>query len=218
MKKFLFYFIWLLILSIVPITVLRVTPLDLALSSSVLTINFLQRITGLLAFVMLFWQIILGAFIRKWIEKLGGWVFKFHVLEGAVIYSLVLLHLLLFVLFRFKTLGVLDPFFVFTDVCVLCANKTEFLYNFGRVGFWLVTLAVVAAKLRTQPWWRIHWRKFHILNYFAFVLITIHTRFVGTDALTPPFVWFWWVAVTIVASSVLYKLFHKLRYTRLISK
>ena len=206
MKKFLFYFIWLLVLSIGPITILKVTPLDFALSTPVLTINFIQRIVALLAFSMLFWQIILGSFMDKWIEKLGGWVFKFHVLEGAVIYSLVLPHPLLFVLLRFKSLGILDPFYVFTDVCVICANKTEFLYTFGRVGFWLITLAVLAAKLRTQPWLRVHWRKFHILNYLAFIFISIHSRFTGTDTLTPPFVWFWWIATIVIIGIVIYKL------------
>jgi len=211
MKKFLFYLVWLLVLSIGPITILKVTPLDLALSTPVLTINFLQRIIGLLAFSMLFWQIILGSLMEKWIEKLGGWVFKFHVIEGAVIYSLVLLHPLLFVLFRFKSLGILDPFYVFTDVCVLCANKTEFFYTFGRVGFWLITLAVVAAELRTQPWLRVHWRKFHILNYLAFVFVAIHGRFVGTDALTTPFVWFWWTSLPVVATTVIYRLYPLLK-------
>src|SRR3989304_4660000 len=168
MKKFLFYFIWLLVLSIGPITILKVTPLDFALSTPVLTINFIQRIVALLAFSMLFWQIILGSFMDKWIEKLGGWVFKFHVLEGAVIYT------------------------------------------FGRVGFWLITLAVLAAKLRTQPWLRVHWRKFHILNYLAFIFISIHSRFTGTDTLTPPFVWFWWIATIVIIGIVIYNIYKNL--------
>lgn len=205
MKNFLFYAVWLLILSIGPITILKVTPLEIALSTPVLTINFFQRIIGFLGFSLLFWQIIIGAFMHRWTEKLGAWIFKFHVLEGVVVYSLVLLHPLLFVLFNFKTKGMIDPFYVFTDVCVLCANKIEFLYTFGRVGFWLITLAVVAAKLRTQPWLRIHWRKLHILNYFAFLLIAVHARGVGIDSRVTPFVWFYWVAVIAVVLTIFYK-------------
>ena len=203
--KIIFYLVWILTLLIVPLTILKLTPLGLAFSTSQLTLSFLQRLTGLLVFTLFFWQIILGAFMGKWIEKLGGWVFKFHVLEGAVIYSLVSLHPLLFVLFRFKSLGILDPFYVFTDVCVLCANKIEFLYTLGRVGFWLITLAVVVVELRIQPWLRIHWRKFHIFNYFAFLLIAVHARGVGTDTRFTPFVWFYWISITIVVFTIFYK-------------
>jgi predicted ferric reductase len=205
MKKIIFYLIWLLVISIGPLTVLKVTPLSYALTTPTLTINFFQRIVGLLAFSMLFWQIILGTFMQRLTEKLGGWIFKFHVLEGAVAYTLVLLHPLLFVLFNFKTKGIFDPFYVFTDVCVLCANKLEFLYTLGRVGFWLITLAVVAAELRTQPWLRIHWRKFHIFNYFAFLLVAVHARGVGTDVRFVPFVWFYWIAVIAVVLTIFYK-------------
>lgn len=161
-----FYLIWFLVISIGPLTVLKVTPLSYALTTPALTINFFQRIIGLLGFSLLFWQIILGAFMHKWIDKLGAWVFRFHTTEGAFTYGFVFLHPLLFVILNFKATGKFDPFYVFTDVCFICRNNTELFYNFGRVAFWLITVAVAAALLRTQPWLRNHWRKFHIFNYF----------------------------------------------------
>ncbi|MFZ5933039.1 MAG: hypothetical protein ACOYT7_03130 [Patescibacteria group bacterium] len=206
MKKVLFFLIWTVSLLVIPLTVFKVTPLSLAFIKANATLNVLQRIAGLLAFTLLFWQIIFGAFMDKWIEKLGAWVFKFHVTEGAVAYALIILHPFLFVLFNFKVGKGFDPFYVFTDFCVLCSNRQEPLYTLGRVSFWLVTLAVVAAKFRTSSWLRVHWRKFHILNYLTFILIGIHSRFVGTDSLTPPFAWFWWLATTAVLVITIYKL------------
>ncbi|MEK7112346.1 MAG: hypothetical protein AAB875_03380 [Patescibacteria group bacterium] len=205
MKKFFFYLIWLLVISIGPLTVLKVTPLSYALSTPTLTINFFQRIVGLLGFALLFWQIILGAFMHKWIDKLGAWVFRFHTTEGAFTYGFVFLHPLLFVILNFKATGKFDPFYVFTDLCVLCRNNTELFYNFGRVAFWLVTVAVAAARLRTQPWLRNHWRKFHIFNYFAFLLVAVHARAVGTDSRFTPFVWFYWISITLVVFTIFYK-------------
>ena len=205
MKKFLFYLTWLLVISIGPLTVLKITPLSVALSTPALTINFFQRLIGLLGFSLLFWQIMLGAFMHKLIEKLGAWIFKFHTTEGAFTYAFVFLHPLLFVILNFKATGKFDPFYVFTDLCVLCQNTTELFYNFGRVSFWLVTVAVLAAVLRTQPWLRNHWRKFHIFNYFAFLLVALHARGVGTDVRFVPFVWFYWISITIVAFTIFYK-------------
>lgn len=210
MKKSIFFFIWTLTLFVVPLTVFKVTPLKLVFINSNATLNVLQRLAGLLAFALLFWQIILGSFMEKWIEKFGAGTFKFHVTEGAVAYALILAHPLLFLFFNFSIGKGLDPFYVFTDICVLCPNRTELFYTLGRVSFWLVTLAVIAAKFRTWNWLRLHWRKFHLLNYLAFILIAIHARFVGTDASTSPFVWFWWLALGLVLGIVVFKLFNKL--------
>ena len=204
-NKVIFYLLWFTVLLVGPITLLRVTPLDKAFSDPLVTINFFQRLTGLLGFALLFWQIILGAFMQKLIEKLGAWIFKFHTTEGAFTYAFVFLHPLLFVILNFKGTGSFDPFYVFTDICFLCQNNTELFYNFGRVSFWLITVAVLAAVLRTRPWLRNHWRKFHIFNYFAFLLTAVHARGVGTDVRFVPFVWFYWISITIVVFTIFYK-------------
>ena len=205
MNKFLFYFLWILVILVGPITVLRRTPLNLVLSDPAQMINFVQRIVGLVGFALLFWQIMLGAYMHKLIEKLGAWIFKFHTTEGAFTYAFVFFHPLLFVILNLKATGKLDPFYVFTDVCFICRNNTELFYNFGRVSFWLVTVAVLAAGLRTQPWLRNHWRKFHIFNYFAFLLVALHARGVGTDVRFVPFAWFYWISITIVVFTIFYK-------------
>jgi len=205
-KKASFFLIWLLILVLGPISVLKNTPFSkLTFQDFPLLINFLQRMAALLIFSLLFVQIILGAWMQKWIEKFGGWIFRFHATQGAIAYSLILAHPLLFFLYNFKIKGVPDPFYVFTDFCLLCPKPIELYYTFGRVAFWFLSLAVIAAILRAEVWWRKNWRKFHILNYSTFFLIAVHAWFTGTDIKTPPFLWLFWVAISIVTLSIFYK-------------
>ncbi len=205
-KKIVFFLVWLVIISIGPITVVKDTPLSLAISSQAFLLNYLQRIVGTAAFGLLLFQIMLGSFMKTWTQKLGAWVFKFHLFEGALIYSLIILHPLLFVLYNFKIKGVLDPFYVYTDLCVLCSNKLEFFYNFGRIAFWLITIAVLAAKFRTYPALRRYWRKFHILNYLAFFAVAYHSWNLGTDVRMTPFVWLYWTALALVIFSIAFRL------------
>jgi len=186
-KKTIFFLIWLFLLSLGPITVLR--------NSTGFSINFLQRMVGLLAYTLLFVQIILGSFMQRLTEKLGGWIFRFHITEGIFTYVLVLAHPLLFVF---------DPLYIYLG---FSSQKAELYYSFGRSAFWLITLALLAAKLRTHPWLQNHWRKFHILNYVAFFLIWFHSLKVGTDIGTFPFSFFHGPSLIIVLGIVLYRLF-----------
>ena len=168
--------------------------------------NLAQRIFGLTLFTMLFVQIILGSFMRRLTEIFGGWIFKFHVLEGITIYSLVLLHITSFILFRyFAGLG-LDPFYIFTDFCLLCKTKSELYITLGRLSFWLITTTVFAGLFRTlNPFMRIHWKKFHILNYLVFLLIGIHGFLLGTDFGYMPFFVFAIVAYVAVLVVIMVK-------------
>lgn len=186
-KKAIFYLLWLLLLSLGPITVLR--------NSTGFSINVFQRIVGLSAFTLIFVQVILGSFMPKLAEKLGGWIFRFHVTEGIFTYVFVLAHPLLFVF---------NPLYVFLG---FSTQKAELFYSFGRSAFWLITVAVTAALLRTQPWLQNNWRKFHILNYVAFFLIWFHSLKVGTDIGTFPFSFFHGPSLVIVSAIVLYKLY-----------
>jgi len=210
MKKILFLIIWALILSLGPITILKNTSFEL-LKDPVVAINFFQRLTGLLAFSLLFFQIVIGSNMNKLIEKYGAWIFRFHVTEGIFTYLLVLIHPLLAVLLNFKLLGPFDPFYVFTDFCVICKTNSELFLTFGRVAFWIITLAVAAGYFRTNPWLRRNWKKFHKLNFIAFFLIAIHSWFVGSDTQSSPFVYFFYFTIPIVAYLFTFKFFKKIK-------
>ena len=158
-----------------PITVLQ--------SPSITMLGTIQRILGLTAFCLLFSQIVIGFFMDTLSRKLGDWVFKFHIFEGMLAYFLILLHP-----WALK----LDPFYIFTDFCVLCSSKLELFYTFGRVSFWLVTVVVIAGLFKS-------WRKWHILSYLAFLVISIHS-------ISFHRYWFYGPAILVVVSLAGYKL------------
>ncbi len=187
-NKIIFYLIWIFLLSLAPVTILSNSPLSYLLLSKNTMVGGIQRLFGLWVFTLMFFQIVLGSFMAKWTEKLGGWVFRFHIFEGILIYSLILIHTFSFVVIQYFSGKGFDPFYVYMDVCLLCGKIPEWYYNFGRLAFWFITIAVFAGLFRTlSPFLRVHWKKFHILNYIAFLLVGVHSLFVGSDIGTLPF-------------------------------
>jgi len=205
--KTIFYTAWILLISLGIFTVFRNELFSPALQNRIILANFIQRILGLTTFTMMFTQIILGSNMPKWIEKYGPWIFKFHIFEGILTYVLIFLHPIFFMLSRYFAGHGFDPFFTYIDVCILCSTKYDLYYTFGRVAFWLVTIAVFAGLFRTgTPFMRVHWRKFHILNYVAFLLIGVHGLSLGTDFTSMPFFAFALVAYIAVLGIVVVKL------------
>ncbi|MDP3918166.1 MAG: hypothetical protein Q8Q30_03270 [Candidatus Woesebacteria bacterium] len=162
-------------------------------------VTLLQRITGITAFALLTLQIYLSS-SHKFI--------KYHKLNGILAYTFVFLHPVLMIFFRYFLYQKIDPFYVFTDVCLLCNNVYEYYINFGRIAFYAVTTAIIAVKFRTvNDWLKIHWRKLHMLNYVAFYAVSIHAYKLGTDSSTKLFIYFFWLAQAVV----LYRLLLVLR-------
>ena len=196
-KKYLFFLVWTVIILLGPLTViqnsLRLNPGN----QIIIDLNFVQRLTGIIAFELIFIQIVLGASMNFWTNKFGGWVYTFHTrYEGSLAYLLILTHKL-------------DPFSIFPQFCFLCKTKTELYLTLGRASFWLITLAVVAAKFRgLTPWLRKNWRGLHILNYLVFFLVAFHSWNLGSDASYVPFRYFYFLSLPIVTTIVLVKLFH----------
>ena len=205
-KKTFFILVWVLLLVLAVISPVKEFKFVLASKNQVLLIGLFQRILGLLAFTLLFIQIFLGAFMGRLTEKLGEWVFNFHLFNGKLLYTLILLHPAFYMLYLFKIKGVLDPFYIYSDLCVLCKGNLEHFYNFGRVAFWLITAGIIAAVFRaSDPFLKKNWRKFHILNYFAFFLIAIHSKVLGTDISTTPFKWIYLFGIATVSLSLVVK-------------
>ena len=205
MKKKLLILSWFLLLLSGPIILLTKTPSLVFTGGVVQLTNLLQRITALIAFSAFFMQIITGAHLSKLSKVFGSWISKFHTFQGIVAYTFVLAHPLLFVFLNFRTRGIIDPFYVFTDFCLLCPRPFELYWSFGRIAFWLISLALIAAIIKGETWWRENWRKFHILNYFVFFLIAIHAWFSGTDIVSTPFVHVYWFGII----AVIYTIFRK---------
>jgi len=208
-NKIIFYIIWLGVLSLVPISILANTSVSEALKNPATLTNFIQRFLGLTAFTLMFFQVILGSFMSYWTQKLGGWIFNFHILEGVTVYTLIILHPLTFMVFNYFIGHGFNPFFVLVDFCILCSNRIDFYYTLGRTAFWLLNITVWAGLLRVStPFMRVNWRKFHILNYAVFLIVGLHSIGLGTDVGTPPFSFFHGPALVIVSLIIIYKLFN----------
>ena len=205
MRKVIFFALLSFFLILIPVTVLRVTPLELALKSPANLTNFIQRILGLTLFTLLFVQVLLGAFMTKFTNKLGEWIFNYHVIEGLTIYTIAFLHALSFMVFNRFTGSGWNPYFVFVDICLLCQTPIDYYYTLGRISFWLLTVTVFAAIFRkTNPWMRENWRKLHVINYAVFLIVGAHGFFIGTDFRSLPFYLYAIVSYAIVTGVVMF--------------
>ena len=190
-KKLIFYLLYFSSFLIIPYVLFSNTPFSLVISNKFIFVGFLQRLFGLLAFMALFYQIILGAYMVRITEKLGAFIYDLHISQGVVIYITILLHPLLLVVYKYMSGKGLDPIYVFAQICLICQNKGELYYTFGRVAFWLINITVFVGLLRTlNPFLRANWKKVHVLNYIVFFAVGVHGYFVGSDFSLKPFLYF----------------------------
>lgn len=207
-KILIFCLIWLVFFSVGSITVYLNSNISLVFSKKVVTVNFFQRILGLTAYSLLFVQIILGAFMPFWRKQFGSIALNIHITNGLIAYTLVVLHPLMWVLINYLVRSKIDPYFPFIDVCLLCKNWQEWVYNFGRIGFWFITIAVTAGLFRGyNRFMALNWRKFHYLNYVAFISLYVHSLGIGSDVGTMPFTLIHGPALFIVVGVIAFKLF-----------
>lgn len=212
-NKIIFAVSYILLLSLGVFTVYKNIPFGHVAFTNTYLSNIAQRVFGLTIFTMLFVQICLGFFMTKLTEKFGGWIFRFHAIHGIAIYVLTLSHAATFILFNYFTGHGFDPFYAVVDICILCDPFREYFLTLGRLGLWLMTLTVATALLRTQtPFLRIHWKKFHYLNFLVFLFGGVHSIGVGTDIGTVPYSFFHGPALIIVAGLGIYKIYKNRKY------
>ena len=205
-KKLLFFVVWLAFILIGLYTIKTNVNLALIVHSRSALAGLSQRVFGILVYILMFSQIVLGANMEWWTEKFGGWVFRFHIWEGVFVYLFILIHTFSFVLFNYFLFHRFDPMFTYLDVCVLCKTTLDYFYTIGRIDFWLLTITVFAGLFRAStPFMRANWRKFHVLNYLVFLLTGVHAYFLGTDFSTKPFFYFAIFAYAVVLYIVVFK-------------
>jgi len=205
-RLFTFYLLWLLIVLIGPLTVLRNTSLDLLFSNSVVFINTLQRFSGTMAFSLIFIQIILGKEMNKMVQLIGAKAYWIHVLQGLTIYSLILIHPTMYILFNYSlTKNLFDSLLL---IMPTFRDQAEIYLVFGKSAFLIFSLTVGAAYFRTKPFLRKYWDKIHLLNYFVFYFVFYHAR-VGSDLGSQPFDTFYWIAFVIITYIVIKRFAYK---------
>lgn len=190
-KKIIFYSLVLILLSLAPITALKVTPWAVVEPFPSSITNLVQRLFGLTAFTLLFIQI----FVYEFGDKLK---IKFN---GLITWIFVLGSQISFLLFNYFLSHTFDPFYVFVDFCVLCSPNTEYFITLFRISFWLVTVCLF-------------WPKLKHLNYLAFLLIGVYLLGVGTDIGTPPYSYFYGPALIIVGGIIVTKVWNLYRISK----
>ena len=204
-SKIFFYSLWVL-LPLLAIYVVIKSPYFFGLKNSLSITNFLLRVLALTALPLLAWQIFLGAFMGKLTAKFGGWVANYHFNQGIILGTLILMHPLMRLTERYLAIAKLDPFYIFTDVCLLCSEKQELYLSFGRFGFWLIVLAIIAAKIRHWDWWKANWRYFHWANYVGFLAVFLHGLKIGTDFHSVIFLPLAYLSLGLVVASIVKRL------------
>ena len=170
-------------------------------------LNYFVRLSALLAFVLMADQIFTGAFLDRITTKLGGWFFHYHIIQGAIAYALIIAHPFLYFVFLSVARNTINPFYIYTEFCVICTTQSELFITLGRIAFWLSLVTAFAAIFRVKIYQlRPYWRYIHILNYVIFILIAIHAKFKGTDVMGTPFKWIYFAAVGLVLFTTIYKL------------
>lgn len=210
-NKIIFWVIWLGLLCLGFYTISKTIVPSTVFSNYLLTLNFLERVSGVFIYTLLFIQIILGAYMEKLSSKFGSWIYKVHAIQGPVIYLLALIHPFFLLIFNFKLFNTLDPFYIYTQVCLLCKNKIELLYMFGRLGLWFLTIGFFVAIFKSSDnWLKKNWRKLHALNYLVFFFVAVHGYFLGSDFRAFPLNYFFYIALITVLSTIILKLFRKI--------
>lgn len=212
-----FWLIWLVLVLLGPYVISKTVVFPKVFSDYGLTLNFLERLSGVFIFTLLFIQIVLGAYLEKLTSKFGGWIFKVHAIQGPVIYLLALIHPLFLFVFNYKVFHTLDPFYIYTQACLLCKTNIEFFYTLGRLSIWFLTIGVFAALFRSSDnWLKKNWRKIHLLNYFVFFFVAIHAWFVGSDFHISPLKYFYWLSIILVTSTLFFACKQSRRQERLL--
>ena len=205
MRKPLFILALLAFLSLGFLTVIQETPISPALKNPIYFSSFIQRISGLMSFTMLFAVTILGAFIDKISKKLGGWVFNFYIFLSILTYTLVLLHPVMYLSTMYFAVGKFDPYIAFINACLLCRTPSDFHLTLGRIAFWFLSIAMFALVFRnTFSWLKTKWRKIRVLNAAAFLLAGAHGFLLGTDFQGLPFFVFAIAAYAIILVIVVF--------------
>ena len=193
-RRILFIVIWAALLLSGPYTILTNINLDSVLSNRAVLINTFQRITGVVAIILLGYQVLLGGLMDKWVQFLGSKAYRLHVVQGLVAYGFFFVHPILNSLLIYVT----DDRIVSSFIPYFTTQR-ELDMAYGVIGFYLITLAVVAGYFRTRPFFRRNWSKFHYLNYFAFFFSFYHSLKLGTTVYMMPFALSYWIVFTLVS-------------------
>ena len=146
-------------------------------------VNLVQSITAIIAFVFLTLQICTNAKIFKYLT-----------------YFFVFIQPILIIISVYFLYGRLDPFYMYTDLCLLCGKKYEYDINFLRIVFYAISIAFFAPYFKLSKY-------FNYLYYIGFYSLSIYLYNTSPYSNLKLFIYFFWLAQAVV----LYRLLLVLR-------
>jgi predicted ferric reductase len=164
-----------------------------ALATSSPVLWYLTRTMGVSAYVALSFSVILGmlrAVARKSSERITWVVDELHQFVATLAGLLIVGHLVALLL---------DPFMPFSIVNLLLPINETYsptAVAFGIFAFYSIVLLLVSSWLRKRMRYSL-WRFIHYVSFFAFVMVTLHGWFAGSDSGEP-----WMRAIYAGASTI----------------
>lgn len=210
-KKLALVVILLVVLGLGPYTVISRYPLTSISSDPAKLASYFQRIIGLVFITLIFFQVVFARFKKVLTQKFGLRADLTTVVLAAPSFFAITFYHFLYMYFIFKIKGIFDPFYVFTEVCLLCTNRFELLYTLARVSFWLVTASFLAFIFDTSLVSKKSKKWFEYLNYLAFYFFSLHFYLIESDAQNAPFSWFFYATLFSITLVVLERSFMYLR-------
>ena len=140
-----------------------------ALQANITPLYWAIRTCALLGYLGVFLSVVSSAYLRPLVRYFGRPFVQTHHALSVTSLVLITLHPLAVAL-SFGSLNVFVP---------ILNSWIEFLRWGGRVAWYLLAVAALAAVLRAR--FRQQWRAVHMLNYLAFFLATAHANLLGTD-------------------------------------
>jgi DMSO/TMAO reductase YedYZ heme-binding membrane subunit len=139
-------------------------------------------LVGLYAFTLVWLQVVIGS-ARSMLRKIFPGVITWHRRQGVFVLLFAILHpTLLF-------LGV-GPAVYFSRTYV-APSLVPYIW-LGYVQLFLIILTASTALLRKVTWLQKRWHTIHYLNYLVFILVWIHSWFLGSDVQTTNLKYLWW--------------------------
>ncbi|MEK7472865.1 MAG: hypothetical protein AAB625_02380 [Patescibacteria group bacterium] len=121
-------------------------------------VNLTQSITAIIAFIFLTLQIYSNAKIFK-----------------ILTYFFIFIQPILIIISIYFLYARFDPFYMYTDLCLLCGKKYEYDINFLRIAFYAVSFAVFAPYFKNiNNWFKTNWKLLRYLYYLGFYSLSIY--------------------------------------------
>ncbi|MFC1662919.1 ferric reductase-like transmembrane domain-containing protein [Patescibacteria group bacterium] len=158
----------------------------------------LVRLFGLLAFSIIFTQIVIGAFRKFFVLLFSPLWLRIHLILGIVAVIIALTHPVLLIMNDIRD-NSLDYLWLLPDF----SSQTLLWQSLGPLALYLIIITAITALLRKKIKL---WRKLHLLNYLIFFLAFFHSWNIGSDLQINWVKTVWLIYLITVTIALLYRL------------